>query len=106
MQYKETSVQGTVDLNTYATLYNTDAHTAVLSTILVCNTSATDATYRVAVMSTAGIPGAADWRVYNKIVPAEDTAVLALGLAMQANRFIRVSSNTSAVTFAAEISEF
>jgi hypothetical protein len=107
MDYKEASIQGTTGVTTYATLYFTDTgKTAVVGSILVCNTSVSPATYRVAVMSTAGIPSAADWRVFDKVVPANETVILNLPLAMQTGRYIRVSSSASTVTFAAEIQEY
>lgn len=105
--YKEASVQGTASTSTYATLYDTSAAntTAVVSTILICNTAATSATYRIAVMNSAGTPSAADWRAYDVSVPANDTTALTLGLAMQNGRYIRVSSSATTVTFAAEVAE-
>lgn len=107
MAYKEASVQGTSSVTTYATLYSTASDKqAVISSLIICNTSSSNATYRIAVMSTAGTPSAADWRVYDSTIAGNDTVALTLGLAMQGNRFIRVSSSTNAVTFAAEIAEF
>ena len=58
--YKNAQLQGTASVSTYGTLYNTGASTtAVISSLLVANTAASSATYRIAVMATAGTPAAA-----------------------------------------------
>jgi hypothetical protein len=104
--YKHQSVQGTAGTGTYATLYNTGASTqAVVSTILITNTAATTATYRIAIMSSAGTPAAADWLVYDSVVAGNDVICLTLGIAMGNNEFIRVSSSANTVTFSAFVSE-
>lgn len=105
--YKEASVQGTASISTYATLYDTSATnvTAVVGTLIVCNTGASAATYRIAVMDSAGTPAAADWRFYDCTVPAGDSAMLTVGFAMQNGRYIRVSSSADTVTFSAQINE-
>lgn len=104
--YKHNSVQGTAAVGTYATLYNTGASTqAVISTILVTNTAATTATYRIAIMGSAGTPSAADWLVYDSVVAGNDTIALTLGIAMGNNEFVRVSSSANTVTFSAFVSE-
>lgn len=106
--YKEASVQGTASTSTYATLYDTSAAstTAVVGTIVVCNTAASAATYRIAVMDSAGTPAATDWRVYDASVSPNDTVFLQVGLSLQNARYIRVSSSATTVTFAAEVAEF
>ena len=104
--YKHQSVQGTASTGTYATLYNTGASTqAVVSTLLVTNTTSTTATYRIAIMGSAGTPTAADWIVYDSVVAGNDVICLTLGIAMGNNEFIRVSSSANTVTFSAFVSE-
>lgn len=104
--YMDVSVQGTASVTTYATLYDTTASgvSAVVSRILVCNTAGTAATFRIAVMTTAGTPAAADWRYYDVTVLGNDTLELP-GLALQNGRYVRVSSSANTVTFAIELSE-
>lgn len=106
--YKEAEVQGTSSVTSYATLYDTSASgiSALVSSIIVCNTAASTATYRIAVMGSAGTPSAANWRAYDTTVPANDSITLSLPIAMQNGRYIRVSSSANTVTFAAEIAEF
>lgn len=104
--YTEAQVQGTASTGTYATLYSTDATTtAIIGTLGICNTASTAATYRVAVMDTAGTPGAADWKIYDSSVGANDTAFMTIGLTVGPNRFVRVSSSANTVTFFASVSE-
>lgn len=104
--YKHNSVQGTANTGTYATLYNTGASTqAVISSILITNTAATSATYRIGIMGTAGTPSAADWVVYDSVVAGNDVICLTLGIALGNNEFIRVSSSANTVTFNAFVSE-
>jgi|DEB0MinimDraft_6_1074348.scaffolds.fasta_scaffold295615_2 hypothetical protein len=104
--YKPAQVQGTASTGTYATLYETPSATeAVISTIVICNTAAATATYRIGLDTTAGTPGASEWLVYDATVPANDTTALTLGVSLDAGRFIRVSSSADTVTFSAFVSE-
>lgn len=105
-QYESAQVQGTSSTGTYATLYNTSASsTAVLSTIAICNTADSSATYRIALMGSAGTPAAANWIVYDSVVAGKDTIGLTFGIAIGNTGFIRVSSSADTVTFSASVSE-
>lgn len=104
--YKDVQVQGTASTGTYTTLYNTDASTtAVISTILVCNTASTSATYRIGLDATAGTPGASEWLVYDSSVAGNDTVALTLGVCLGNTKYLRVSSSENTVTFSAFVSE-
>lgn len=104
--YKNEAVQGTAGLTTYATLYNTSASaTAVVSSILICNTASSSASYRIAIMGSAGTPSAENWVVYDATVSGNDTVCLTLGIALKNSQFIRVSSSANTVTFSAYVSE-
>lgn len=104
--YKPAQVQGTTSTGTYATLYQTPAATeAVISTIVVCNTASASATYRIGLATSAGTPSASGWLVYDAVVPANDTVTLTLGISLDANKFIRVSSSANTVAFSAFVSE-
>lgn len=106
MAYKAAQVQGTASVDTYATLYNTPADTeAVISTIVVCNTSSTGATFRIGLDTTAGTPGASEWLVYGATVAGNDSAALTLGVCLEPDKYIRVSSSANTVTFSAFVSE-
>lgn len=104
--YKRSGVQGTAAVGTYATLYTVPASTVgVISTISICNTSASASTYRIGFSATAGTPGASEWLVYGASVAANDTVFLSLGVSLQTGQSIRVSSSADTVTFQAFVSE-
>lgn len=104
--YKQAQVQGTAAVGTYATLYASPAaKTAVISTLAVCNTATAVATFRVGVMASAGTPAAAEWLFYDVTVGANDTLMFTIGLALQAGRYVRVSSSAATVTFSASVNE-
>lgn len=104
--YTNAGIQGTSGVTTYATLYNTSASAqAVLSTISVCNTASTPATYRIGIMGSAGTPSATDWLVYDATVGSNDTVFLTVGATMTESQFVRVSSSATTVTFRAFASE-
>ena len=104
--YKKAQVQGTAAVTTYATLYTTPSATeAIISSIVICNTAASSATYRIGFDDTAGTPGASEWLVYGATVGPNDTVVLTMGLSMEATKYIRVSSSADTVTFSAFVSE-
>ena len=105
--YKNTQVQGTAAVGTYATLYGPApaATSVVLSTIAVCNTAATQATFRIAVMGTAGTPAAANWISYDTVVAANDTTMITAGITLTTGQYIRVSSSAVTATFSAYYAE-
>lgn len=104
--YTNAGIQGTASTGTYATLYSTGSSTkAVISTISICNTANTSATYRIAIMGSAGTPGATEWIVYDAPLGANDTAFITAGITLGSSQFIRVSSSANTVTFRAFVSE-
>jgi hypothetical protein len=104
--YKNAQVQGTSSVSTYATLYTPPSATqSVLSQIAICNTAATQATYRIAIMTSAGTPAAANWLCYDTVVPANDTAFIGGGFGIANGDYIRVSSSANTVAFTASVSE-
>jgi hypothetical protein len=104
--YKNAQVQGTAAVTTYATLYTPPSATqTVVSQIAICNTAATQATYRVGIMTSAGTPAAANWLCYDTVVPANDTAFIGGGLSLANGDFVRVSSSANTVSFTAFVSE-
>lgn len=104
--YTNARVQGTAGVGTYTTLYSTNSSTrAVISSILVTNTAATSATYRIGIMGSAGTPSASEWLAYDVSVAGNDTIALSLGITLTVSQFIRVSSSANTVTFSAYISE-
>jgi hypothetical protein len=91
---------------TYATLYTTPASTsAVISTVVICNTASTAKSFRIGVMASAGTPGTSEFLAYDTTVPANDTIIMTLGITMQASRYIRVYGSDANVGFTAFGSE-
>ena len=110
--YKNAQISASAGgVGVYDTLYNTPNSTtaAVISSIVVCNTASTSATYRIGIMSSAGTPSGANWLVYGATVNANDTVTLTLGISLpagaSANNFIRISASATTVSFHAFVSE-
>lgn len=102
--FKTAQVQGTASTGTYTTLYNSTTQ-AVISTIVVCNTAASSATYRIGIADSAGTPAAANWLFYDTVVDSNDSIVFGLGLGIESGKYIRVSSSANTVSFTASIAE-
>lgn len=94
-------VIGTADI-----LYTCPADTAtVVSTISVCNTGATAATYRISISTTTSFV-AAGYLVYNATVEPSETVFLTCGFTLDAtNKYLLCSSSSSGVSFSAFGSE-
>jgi hypothetical protein len=106
MAYRTFQVQGTTSVSTYATLYNVPSATAaVISTIAICNTATSPATYRIGLDTEAGTPGASEWIIYDTTVPANDTVFLTVGMTLTQGQYVRVSSSANTVVFSAFVSE-
>jgi hypothetical protein len=72
----------------------------LVSTIAICNQSASAQTYRLAVTSALS-PTTAEFIVFGSSVPANDTVTLTLGITMEAGKYLRCSSSSSSVSFSA-----
>lgn len=104
--YKYSQVQGTSSTSTYATLYTTPAATeAVISSIVICNQSSSAITIRIGLDTTAGTPGASEFLVYDASIAGNDTIALTLGITLDADKYIRVSSSADTCSFSAFVSE-
>jgi len=104
--YKYAQVQGTASTGTYATLYTTPASTeAVISSVVITNQSSSAVTIRIGLDATAGTPGDSEWLVYDAAVAGNDTVALTLGITMDAEKYLRVSSSADTCNFSAFLSE-
>ena len=104
--YKYAQVQGTASTGTYATLYTTPAATeAVISSLVITNQSSSSITVRIGLDATAGTPGASEWLVYDAAIAGNDTVALTLGVTLDAEKFVRVSSSADTCNFSAFLSE-
>ena len=91
---------------------NTDVYTvgsgksAVVSTITVCNRSASAATYRIAIRVAGATLANEDYIAYGATCPANDMIALTLGLTLAATDVVTVyasTANLSVNIFGAEI---
>ena len=94
-------VAGTNSISSYNLLYLCPASTnAISSTIAVCNTAGTAATYRIGLTASANAsPALQEHIIYGASVPANDTVFLTLGVTMEAGKEILVASSASTVVF-------
>lgn len=86
--------------NTLTTLYTVPVSTqAVISTINVCNTASTDATYRIAVVPNGVSITNANYIVYNATVAGNETVSFTQGITMGAQDVLSVYASTASVAF-------
>ena len=92
--------QVTPAATTATTLYTVPvSRSAVISTLTICNRSATSATYRIAIRQ-AGAPLANEQYIaYDTIVSGNDTVALTLGLSLAATDIVTVYASTTTVSF-------
>ena len=90
---------------TETTLY-TAANPAVISSLVICNQTATAATYRIAVRPSADTATAAKhWIVYGATVAASDSSILTVGLTLAASDKVQVYASSANLSFSAYGSE-
>jgi hypothetical protein len=99
--------QSNPSATTETTLYTVPSSTAtVISTLTVCNQTASAQTYRIAVRPAAdGSTAAKHWIVYGATVGASDSTALTLGITLAAGDLIRVYASSASMSFAAFGSE-
>lgn len=91
---------------TLTTLYTVPSATStVVSTITICNQTATAATYRIAVRPAGASVTASHYIVYGATVAASDTTALTLGITLAATDVISVYASTANLSFSAFGSE-
>ena len=104
--YKYAQVQGTASTGTYSTLYTTPAATqAVISSLVITNQASSDVTVRIGLDATEGTPGNSEWLVYDAVIAGNDTVALTLGVTMDAQKYLRISSSADTCNFSAFLSE-
>lgn len=79
---------------------------ALVSTLVVCNTNATQATYRIFARIGGAAAAVGNAIAYDAVVPANDTIALTLGVTLSATDILTVQSSASNVTFTAFGVEF
>lgn len=99
------AIASTGTIGTADTLYTVPSATStVISSIVVCNTAATAATFRIAVSATSSFV-AAGYLYYGLTVAANDSATFTLGITLDAAKNLLCSASASTVSFSAFGSE-
>lgn len=84
----------------------TASSAAVISSIAICNQTATAATYRIAVRPSADTSTTAKhWIVYGATVAASDSTILTIGATVASGDTVRVYASTANLSFSAFGSE-
>lgn len=96
---------GNGTIGTAANLYaasGTAGNSTVVSSIVICNTSSSSATYTIGVNSASATYANGRYVVFQATIAGNDTVALTLGLVLDAAaRFLNVSSSSTAVNFSA-----
>ena len=86
--------------NVLTTVYTVPAgNSAVISTIMVCNQSSGNLTYRLAVQPGNAAISSSHYIAYDATVPANDTVALTLGLSLNASDIIATFASNANLTF-------
>lgn len=72
---------------------------AVISTITVCNRSATAATYRIAIRPNGASLANEHYLAYDVAIAANDTAALTIGITCDASDVITIYASTANLSF-------
>ena len=85
---------------TATTLYTVpSAKSAVVSSLTICNQTATAATFRVAVRPAGATLAAVHYGAYDVTVGASDTTALTLGITLATTDVITVYASTATLSF-------
>jgi hypothetical protein len=98
--------QSAPSATTLTALYTVPAATeAVVSTLVVCNRSATNRTFRIAVRPNGATIANQHYIAYDVTVGASDSTTLTLGITMDAGDVLDVYASTTDLSFTAFGSE-
>lgn len=94
---------GNGTIGTAAQLYaasSTAGTSTIVSSIVICNTSSSSATYRIAINTASATFATGRYIVFEASIAGNDTVALTLGVVLDpTNRFLNVSSSATAVNF-------
>lgn len=98
--------QSAPSATTATSLYTVPSSTeAVISTIVVANRSASDATYRIAIRPNGAVLANQHYIAYDVTVGASDSTTITLGITMDAADVLEVYASTADLSFNAFGSE-
>ena len=87
---------------TATTLYTVPAATqTIVSTIAVCNTGASSATFRIAIRPAGATLATAQYIAYDTAVTANNSTMLTLGISLGATDVITVYASNTSLAFTA-----
>ena len=82
------------------TLYTVPSATStVISTLMICNQAATNASFRVAIRPAGASIVAAHYLSYDTVVPANDSIALTLGITLATTDVVSVYASTATISF-------
>jgi hypothetical protein len=102
------AIQSSGVIGTADTLYNMTATSAVISTIVACNTSATPANITIGISTSVSgaVYTTAGYLVYQMTVPGNDSVNITAGYTLDStNKFLLCSASATTVSFSAFGSE-
>jgi hypothetical protein len=86
--------------NTLTAVYTVPSATqAVISTISVCNQSASNASYSISVANNGAADNASQYVVRGGVVPAADSIGITLGITIDATDVVRCNTNSANISF-------
>jgi len=86
--------------NTLTGVYTVPSATqAVISTITVCNQTATNASYSIAISPNGEADNVKHYVIRGGVVPAADAIGITLGITIDANDIVRANTNTANISF-------
>ena len=92
--------QVATSITTEADLYTVPASTStVISTIIVCNRSATPATFRISISLTGGATADKDYLYYDVAIGSNDTFASTIGITLATTDKVRVYASTANLSF-------
>ena len=92
--------QSNPSATTATTLYTVPASTStVVSTITICNQSASNDLYRIAIRPAGATLDPKHYIAYNSVIPAYDTISLTIGITLATTDVVTVYAGTSTLSF-------
>lgn len=86
--------------NTDTTLYTVPgSNSAICSTITICNRSASDDYFKIAIRPSGASTANQHYIAYNTSIPANETISMTIGITLSATDVISVNSYSSSLTF-------
>lgn len=87
---------------TLTTLYTVPAVTSTtISSVVVCNQAATDATFRISVQVAGAVDNAKQYLYYDTIVEANDSFVATIGMTLATTDIVKVYASSTTLSFTA-----